>query len=67
MLDGFQVDAVWNDHIFPYEIEPYKRYEYRKTWYFRYLPTSVFRRLERVGGWHKMLIARLPQPSRLGG
>jgi 2-polyprenyl-3-methyl-5-hydroxy-6-metoxy-1,4-benzoquinol methylase len=59
LLDGFDVLRVWNDHIFPYEIEPYKRYEYRKTWYFRYLPRSVFRWLERSAGWHKMVIARL--------
>jgi len=58
LLRGFRVLNIWNDHVFPYEIEPYKRYEYRKTWYFRYLPNPVFRWIERAGGWHKMIVAR---------
>ena len=58
LLAGFDVMAVWNDHIFPYKIEPYTRYEYELTWYFKILPRPAFRWLERKAGWHKMLIAR---------
>jgi hypothetical protein len=58
LVGGLDVVAVWNDHIFPYQIEPYKRYEYKKTWYFRALPEPVFRWLERAAGWHKMIVAR---------
>ena len=66
LLAGFEVVRMWNDHIFPYQIEPYKRYEYRKTWYFRYMPNALFRRLEHLAGWHKMIVARLA-PSSLAG
>ncbi len=66
LLAGFEITEMWNDHIFPYQIEPYKRYEYRKTWYFRYLPQAVFHRLERIGGWHKMIVAR-PTAALLAG
>jgi 2-polyprenyl-3-methyl-5-hydroxy-6-metoxy-1,4-benzoquinol methylase len=59
LLSGFEVTRIYNDHIFPYEIEPYTRYKYVKTWYFRYVPPPVFRWLERHAGWHKMAIARL--------
>jgi 2-polyprenyl-3-methyl-5-hydroxy-6-metoxy-1,4-benzoquinol methylase len=59
LLAGFDIVKMWNDHIFPYQIEPYRRYAYRKTWYFRYLPYHVFRSLEHVAGWHKLVVARL--------
>jgi SAM-dependent methyltransferase len=59
LLSQFHVERVWNDHIFPYEVEPYKRYEYRKLWYIRYIPPRLFRRIEYLLGWHKMIVARL--------
>ncbi|MDO8571671.1 MAG: methyltransferase domain-containing protein [bacterium] len=59
LLDGFQVQKIYKDHIFPYKIEKYKRYEYEKVWYFRILPTPLFRLLEKTLGWHTMIIARL--------
>ncbi len=65
LVAGFDVLGMWNDHIFPYEIEPYKRYEYRKTWYFRALPDRVFQWLSHAAGWHKMIVAR-PAPSPAG-
>lgn len=50
--DGFEIDKVFVDHIFPYQIEKYVKYEYEYVWYFRILPKSVFRWLERRLGWH---------------
>ncbi len=50
----FVVQKTYKDHIFPYEIEAYKRFEYRKVWYFRWMPAKMFRWLERHFGWHLM-------------
>ena len=59
LLPGFTVESVKVDHIFPYCIPEYKRHEYRKVWYFRFLPEGMFRRLERSFGWHLMVEGRL--------
>jgi len=58
LLEGFTVASAKVDHIFPYSIPEYKRYEYRKVWYFRALPANVFRWLERRLGWHLCVEAR---------
>jgi 2-polyprenyl-3-methyl-5-hydroxy-6-metoxy-1,4-benzoquinol methylase len=55
---GYQVTGVAIDHIFPYKISEYVQYRYRYVWYFRWLPKSVFRWLERHWGWHLCLTAR---------
>ena len=41
--DGFEIDNIFVDHIFPYQIPKYVKYEYEFVWYFRMLPKSVFR------------------------
>jgi 2-polyprenyl-3-methyl-5-hydroxy-6-metoxy-1,4-benzoquinol methylase len=58
LLRGFSVDSIWIDHIFPYRIADYVRYRYVRNWYFRILPKTVFRRLERRFGWHLCVTAR---------
>lgn len=54
---GFRTTDVFVDHIFPYSIPEYVRYRYKLVWYFRWLPTSAFRWLERTLGWHLCLTA----------
>jgi 2-polyprenyl-3-methyl-5-hydroxy-6-metoxy-1,4-benzoquinol methylase len=49
---GFRVTDMFVDHIFPWRIADYVEYRYVKVWYFRWLPDRLFRRLERVLGWH---------------
>lgn len=56
---GFHVTDVFVDHIFSYSIPEYVQYRYKKVWYFRWLPTPVFRWLERAFGWHLCLIAKM--------
>ena len=51
-LKGFEITDNFVDHIFPYSIPEYKRYEYKKVWYFRLLPKSFFRWMEKTWGWH---------------
>jgi 2-polyprenyl-3-methyl-5-hydroxy-6-metoxy-1,4-benzoquinol methylase len=55
---GFETTGVMVDHIFPYSIPEYVKYEYRKVWYFRMLPNFLFRAIERAFGWHLCLTAR---------
>lgn len=56
--DRFAIDDVFIDHIFPYKVKDYVRYQYNMEWYFRMLPALVFRRLERSLGWHLCVNAR---------
>lgn len=57
MGDGFKIENTFVDHIFPYQIPRYVKYDYAFEWYFRYLPKSVFRMLEKNIGWHLCLDA----------
>lgn len=57
LLSGFRVTELWVDHIFPYRIPDYTQYRHIKTWYFRMLPATVFRWLERHAGWHLCVTA----------
>jgi ubiquinone/menaquinone biosynthesis C-methylase UbiE len=49
---GFRVTDTFVDHIFPWRISDYVEYRYVPVWYFRWMPQSLFRRLERKLGWH---------------
>src|SRR5678815_1493555 len=52
---GFRVVETKINHIFCYSIPEYATYEYRKVWYFRWMPKPVFTFLERTLGWHLCL------------
>jgi 2-polyprenyl-3-methyl-5-hydroxy-6-metoxy-1,4-benzoquinol methylase len=49
---GFRVTDLFVDHVFPWRIPDYVAYRYVKVWYFRWIPDRLFRRFERVAGWH---------------
>lgn len=55
----FEILSVTQDHIFPYQIEPYKRGEYLRQPWFEHMPGDIFRTLERRLGWHLMVTARM--------
>jgi SAM-dependent methyltransferase len=57
LLSGFHVTKLEVEHIFPYSIPEYRNYEYKKVWYFRYLPEFSFRWLEKHFGWHLLITA----------
>jgi ubiquinone/menaquinone biosynthesis C-methylase UbiE len=61
LLSGFDIVRIWKDHVFPYKVDKYVKYEYQWVWYLRWMPTPLFRWLERRLGWHTMVVAR---PSR---
>jgi hypothetical protein len=59
---GFTVTDTWRDHIFPYRIPEYVRYEYRQRRIFQVMPRRFFRWLEHRMGWHLMVVAK-PTPG----
>ena len=57
--DEFDIVSMTQDHIFPYQIEPYKQGQYIKQPWFENMPVQVFRVLEKRLGWHLMITAKL--------
>ena len=65
LMHDYDVVKIRKDHIFPYRIDKYVKYEYEWVWYFRWLPTPWFSWLERRLGWHTLITA-LPRPAPAG-
>lgn len=59
LLDGYEVLSIEKDHIFPYQVEPYKKGEYIKQPWFDSMPPEMFRTLEKNLGWHLLITAKL--------
>jgi len=59
LLDGYEVLSIEQDHIFPYQVEPYKKGEYVKQPWFAEMPPKMFRTLEKNLGWHLLITAKL--------
>ena len=59
LLDGYEVLSIEQDHIFPYQIEPYKQGEYVKQPWFAEMPDEMFGILERKLGRHLLITAKL--------
>jgi hypothetical protein len=57
---GYWVTELRIEHIFPYRIADYLQYRHVQVWYFRWMPQSLFRWLERRFGWHVCVTARRP-------
>ncbi|MDQ3061309.1 MAG: class I SAM-dependent methyltransferase [Acidobacteriota bacterium] len=56
--EDFDIEENYVEHIFPYRIPEYVKYEYVKERYWRMLPENVFRRLEKTFGWHLCVTAK---------
>ena len=56
--ENFDIEENYVEHIFPYQIPEYVKYEYVKEWYWRMLPENVFLRLEKTFGWHLCVTAK---------
>lgn len=61
---GASVTNAQIDHIFPYRIPDYLEHRYSKVWYFRWMPSPLFRFLERHVGWHLCVTAELTKETR---
>lgn len=59
LLAGFEVTDVEIDHIFPYVVEEYIKYNYVIHPWFKAMPEEIFRALEKRFGWHMLVKARL--------
>ena len=59
LLDEYEVLSIEQDHIFPYQVEPYKLGEYIKQPWFDVMPTEMFETLEKNIGWHLLITAKL--------
>jgi len=59
LLNGYEVLSIEQDHIFPYQIEPYKKGKYIKQPWFDTMPTGMFETLEKNLGWHLLITAKL--------
>ena len=59
--DYFEVLSIKRDHIFPYQIEPYKKGEYVKEPWFETMPDEMFEILEKKLGWHLLITAKLKE------
>jgi ubiquinone/menaquinone biosynthesis C-methylase UbiE len=54
---GFKIIRIYQSHIFPYQVEPYKNYKYLKQPWFETMPAEVFEVLEKNFGWHLLIDA----------
>ena len=59
LLEDFEVMSIRQEHIFPFVIEKYVKYEYEVVPWFAAMPREIFRALERNLGWHLLVAARL--------
>ncbi|MGH7943960.1 MAG: class I SAM-dependent methyltransferase [Opitutaceae bacterium] len=54
----FEAVSISQDHIFPYVVEKYIRYEYELQPWFAAMPQEMFRALEKRFGWHMLIVAK---------
>lgn len=57
LLKGFKITDLRQDHIFPYIVEKYVKYQYEPQPWFRAMPEEMFRALEQRFGWHMLIKA----------
>jgi SAM-dependent methyltransferase len=54
----FAAVEITQDHIFPYVVEKYIRYEYELQPWFAAMPQDMFRAVEKRFGWHMLVVAK---------
>ncbi len=59
ILKDFDILSLEQDHIFPYIVEKYVKYEYELQPWFKCMPKEMFRALEKKLGWHTLIKAKL--------
>ncbi len=52
MFKKYRSVTINQEHIFPYKIPEYKRYEYKREAWFEQMPENIFKVLEKKLGWH---------------
>ena len=59
LLEGFEILDLCKAHIFTWNVEAYKRYEYIKDDIWANVSEDEFYKLEKELGWHTLVKARL--------
>ena len=59
LLEAFEILDLRQEHIFPYVVEKYVRYDYELEPWFKAMPKEMFRTLEQALGWHTLVRCRL--------
>jgi SAM-dependent methyltransferase len=59
LLQGLQSIEIKQEHIFPFVIEKYVKYEYEIVPWFASMPKDMFAALEKSLGWHMLIRAVL--------
>ena len=59
LLQDYTVTDIRQEHIFPYVVEKYVKYEYELQPWFKAMPKEMFRALEKALGWHMLITAKL--------
>ena len=52
MFKQYNDIQIEQEHIFPYKIEEYKNYEYKKESWFENMPENIFKIMEKNLGWN---------------
>jgi ubiquinone/menaquinone biosynthesis C-methylase UbiE len=60
LLEGYNITDIRQDHIFPFVVEKYVKYEYEVVPWFAAMSQEMFAALEKTLGWHMLITARLP-------
>ncbi len=57
LLWGMTNISIIQEHLFPYQVEPYKKGLYIKQPWFEAMPKDMFKALEKKLGWHLLITA----------
>jgi hypothetical protein len=55
----FVLTSISQDHVFPYVVEEYKKFNYVREPWFNAMPPAVFYALEKNLGWHLLVTVSL--------
>ena len=56
---GMNVEKIWKDHIFTYNIPDYRNNVYVKDQYWKNVDPVLFKQFEEELGWHTMFVGKL--------
>ena len=56
---GINVEKIWKDHIFTWDVVEYKNNEYVKDEYWKNVDEKLLREYERELGWHTLFVGKI--------
>jgi ubiquinone/menaquinone biosynthesis C-methylase UbiE len=67
LLTGFEILEMRKAHIFTWDVDAYRNYEYRKDATWAHVSDERLKELEKELGWHLLIRAKLAGPAQDGG